>query len=124
MSRPHDTPATHVGELIDRGLRATGLSNQDKLAEICGVSASYIVKLKKGRIRNPNDEVLDRLAQTLGQRLGQYQAALFADQGRLPAVARTIEIQEGVHLTPETEHELNELVRKFIKQHRNHEDSR
>jgi transcriptional regulator with XRE-family HTH domain len=118
MSRPHDTPATRVGELIDRGLRATGLSNQDKLAEICGVSPSYIVKLKKGRIRNPNDELLDRLAQTLGQRVEQYRAAVFADQGRLPTLASTIEIQEGVHLSAETEQELDELVRQFINQHR------
>jgi hypothetical protein len=76
---------TNISQLIDQGLRAHGISSRRKLEELCGLSQGYIAHLIDGRIQHPPDEVLHRVAHTLGQRAEEYRLALMTDRNELPA---------------------------------------
>lgn len=118
MARAYEAPRTQVGNLIDRGLRQTGIRDQSKLAERCGVDSSYIVKLKQGKVRYPREDILLCLAVTLGQDIEDYRTAILADSGELPDWCRVLENQEGVRLSSEDAESVRRYVRALLHQRR------
>jgi hypothetical protein len=75
---------TKISQLIDQGLLRQGIPSRRKLEELCGLSQGYIAHLIDGRIQHPPEDVLRRLALTLGQRVEEYRLALMADRHELP----------------------------------------
>ena len=122
MSASYAAPSSHVGKLIDEGLRRSSQLNQTRLAERCGVSRSYIVKLKNGKIRNPTEDILICLAASLDQDVDDYRMAILADSGELPewdkVWANQVEAQEGVHLSTDDRESIRRYARALVKQRR------
>jgi transcriptional regulator with XRE-family HTH domain len=118
VARSYEAPRTQVGKLIDRGLRQTGLRDQSKLADRCGVDGSYIVKLKQGKVRFPRPDILLCLAATLNQDIEDYRMAILADSGELPDWYKVLESQEGVRLNAEDTESIRRYVRALVRQRR------
>jgi transcriptional regulator with XRE-family HTH domain len=106
-----------IGKLVEQGLAQAGLS-QSKLAARCGIDKSYIVKLKAGHFKHPSEDILLRLAATLGQDVRDYEVALLADRGELPNWGRVLENQIGVRLTARDRQAVERYVRELIKRKR------
>lgn len=122
MGRAYAAPSTHIGRLIEQGLRQSNLLDRSELAARCGVHRSYISKLTKGEVQSPRDDILLSLAATLNQDVDDYRMALLADSGRLPQweklLANEVAIHEGVRLSSEDEASIRRYVLALVKQRR------
>lgn len=122
MGRAYAAPGTHVGKLIEQGLRQSNLLGRSELAARCGVHRSYITKLAKGEVQSPHDDILLSLAATLNQDVDDYRTAILADNGKLPhwekVLANEVAVHEGVRLSSEDEASIRRYVRALVKQRR------
>ncbi len=118
MGRSYAAPGTHVGKLIDQGLRQSDLLGRSELAARCGVHRSYITKLVKGEVQSPREDLLVSLAATLKQDVDDYRAAILADAGKLPHWETVLAMREGVHLSSEDEASIRRYVLALVKHRR------
>ncbi len=108
---------THIGALIDRGLAAKEMSLR-VLAGYCGVAASYLTRLKQGKVRHPREDVLVCMARTLGQEIEDYRIALLADHGDLPSWGKVLGTELGIRLSTEDEQAITQFVKAMLKARR------
>ena len=80
---PNDTPLkkTHP---IHEGLTSSGIEEQRRLAEVTGLTESFISHLMKADYQRPDRDMMRRIANALGQNIELYYAALLKDRGELP----------------------------------------
>jgi len=76
---------THIGRLIHQGLVSSGIGEQRRLAEVAGLTESFISHLMKADYQRPDRDMMRRIANALGQNIELYYAALLRDRGVLPA---------------------------------------
>jgi transcriptional regulator with XRE-family HTH domain len=117
MKNTQRHPKTHFGTLIDGGLVATGNSLRN-LARLCGVDPSYIVHLKQGKVRHPREDLLVRIAETLGHDVADYELALLADHGGVPGWSRALGAELGVRLSSADEKAVMAFVEVLISHRR------
>jgi hypothetical protein len=112
-----DSASSHqsvkVGHLIFSGMRQQGIPSQAKLEEICELSRGYLIHLIDGHIRRPKEEILQRLAHTLGQRVEEYRVALLADHHELPDPALYFSTQLGKPVDARAAELAMEVVREL-----------
>src|SRR6266498_4127262 len=109
--------STHIGALINQGLTTAGESLRS-LAEECGVSAGYLVKLRRGKIRHPREDILECMARVLDQEVDDYHVALLADHGELPRWSKVLGAELDVRLNNEDEQAIAQFVEAMIKSRR------
>jgi len=108
---------TYIGALINQGLTTTGESLRS-LAEECGVSAGYLVKLRRGEIRHPREDILECMARALDQDVDDYHVALLADHGELPRWSKVLGAELDLRLNNEDEKAIAQFVEAMIKSRR------
>jgi len=112
---PHSN--THLGSLINRGLTTRGVSLR-WLAEECGTSAGYLVRVKNGGVRRPREDILESMARVLDQDVDDYHLALLADHGELPRWGKVLGAELDVRLSTEDERAIEQFVEAMLKQRR------
>jgi transcriptional regulator with XRE-family HTH domain len=112
VGQPRPT-STCVGRLIDKGLKAKQ-SDQYHLADACHVSRSYITELRQGRIHHPDHQMLERIAQQLGQDVADYKVGVLADHGDLPTWEKVLAYELGVPVTPEAAKVIRGIVETML----------
>jgi len=88
------------------------------LAEECGVDPAYLVRLKRGEVRHPREDILNGIARALDQDVEDYRVALLADHGDLPRWGKVLGTELGIRLSVEDERAITEFVEAMLKHRR------